>query len=79
MGRDEYGGSNVFWYFSSSQQASVYAGRWLERVAQASESLMGDDREEQLGGSRSGNYYQRHTTATAHESTVSRGLWPAAL
>jgi hypothetical protein len=52
----------------------VYAGTWLERVAQASESLMGDDREWQLGGSRSGNYYQRHTAATARESTVSRGL-----
>jgi hypothetical protein len=73
-GRDEYGGSNVFWYFSSSQQASVCAGSWLERAARASEALMGDDRNWQLGGSRSGNHYQRHTAATARESTVSRGL-----
>jgi hypothetical protein len=36
-GRDEYGGSNVFWYFSSSQQASMYAGMWFERAAGASE------------------------------------------
>jgi hypothetical protein len=55
-GRDEYGGSNVFWYFSGSQQASVYAGMWLDRAAVASESLMGDDRKWQLGGSNSGNY-----------------------
>ena len=78
-GRDEYGGSNVFGYFSGSEETPVYAETHLERVAQASESLMGDDWGWQLGDSRSGKHYQRHTTATARESTVSRGLWPAAL
>jgi hypothetical protein len=43
-GRDEYGGSNVFWYCSSSQHASVYAGTLLRRAAVGSESLMEDDR-----------------------------------
>ena len=74
MGRDEYGGSNVFRYFSSSQQASVYDGTWLGRAAGASESLVVDAIKRQLGGSTSGNYDNRHTTATARDSTVWRGL-----
>ncbi len=73
-GRDEYGGSNVSWYSSSSQQASVCAGTWLRRAARVSEPLLREERNWQQGGSRSGNYYQRHTAAAARESTVSRGL-----
>jgi hypothetical protein len=70
-GRDEYGGSNVFWYFSSSQQASVYAGTGLEKAARVSESLIGDGRKWQLGSPRNGNYYQRHTTPATRASAVS--------
>ena len=73
-GRDEYGGSNVFWYSSSSQLGSAYAGSRFDRVAVASESLIVDAIKRQLGGSSSGDYDKRHTTATARESTVSRGL-----
>jgi hypothetical protein len=73
-GRDEYGGSNVFWYSSSSQLGSAYAGTRFHRAAVASESLIVDAIKRQLGGSRSGNYDKRHTPATARESTVSRGL-----
>jgi hypothetical protein len=29
-GRDEYGGSNVFWYCSSSEEIWVYAGMQVE-------------------------------------------------
>ena len=43
-GRDEYGGSTVFWYCSSLEPASVYARTRLERAVRASESLRGDDR-----------------------------------
>ncbi len=69
-GRDEYGGSNVFWYCSSPQQASVYAGSVLRRSAGASETLMRNDRKRSLDGSTSGDDDNRHTTATARESTI---------
>jgi hypothetical protein len=72
-GRDGYGGSNVFWYSANSQQASVYAGSHLETAARASESVMGDDRNWQLAVPEVAACYQRHTAATARESTVSRG------
>ena len=73
-GRDEYGGSNVFWYCSRWQPGSVYGGTRVDRAAVASESLMEDDGKRQLGSLKRGDYYKRHTNATARERTVSRGL-----
>ena len=73
-GRDEYGGSNVFWYCSRWQQGSVYAGTVMGRNAGPSESLMGDDRKWQLDGSTGGDDDDGHTTASARERTVWRGL-----
>ena len=73
-GRDEYGGSNVFWYCCSSEPGSVYAGTQLDTAAVASESLIEDAMKRQLGGSTRRDHYKRHTNATARERTVSRGL-----
>ena len=73
-GRDEYGGSNVFWYCSDSEPGSVYAGRQLDTAAVALESLIEDPVKQQLGGSPRRDYDKRHTAATARERTVSRGL-----
>ena len=73
-GRDEYGGSNVFWYRSSLQEVSVYAGARLESAARVSESLIGGDGKWHMVGSTSRDDANRHTNASARERTLGSGL-----
>jgi hypothetical protein len=74
-GRDEYGGSNVFWYCSSSEEIWVYAGMQVESFRMRLELAVRANMNHCLRSVRRGLYDLRHTTATARERSVWRGLW----
>jgi hypothetical protein len=67
------------WYCSSSEQASVYAGMQVERDRISSESPTREGVNGRLRRSKRGNDDQRHTRATARESTVRRRLFATVL